>query len=67
MNIWYKTMSTKIKSEAVLFLCITIKRGKKDMLASSGLTKHHNQGTYNMGKELNTQIFVLVQCISVYL
>lgn len=41
------TKSTKIKNEAVyvLFFCITIKRVKKDMLASSGLTKLHNQGT----------------------
>lgn len=63
MNIWCKTKSTKFKNETVhvLLLCITIKTGKKDMLASSGLTKHHNQGTYNIGKELNTQIFILVQ------
>lgn len=37
------------------------------MPASSGLTKHHNQGTYNMGKELNAQVFNLVLYMSVYL
>lgn len=37
------------------------------MLASSGLTKLHNQVTYNIGKELKTQIFILVQYMSVYL
>lgn len=37
------------------------------MLASSGLTKLHNQGTYSMGNELNAPIFILVQYMSVYL
>lgn len=50
-----------------MFSFITIKRGKKDMLASSGFTNHHNQGSYSLGKELNAQVFILVQYMLLYL
>lgn len=40
-----------------MFCCITTKSNKKAMPNSSGLIKHHNQGTYSTGKMLNTLFF----------
>lgn len=48
-----------------MFCCITTKSNKKAMPNSSGLIKHHNQGTYSTGKMLNTLFFFFSGSVNV--